>query len=141
MRKQEVIVDDVKQMVLSRLLEVRPVTGLPAKDYTIIDGEYRIAIPEEVLVAAEELVIKKQVRDDAVAAQFVEHDGITYHANEKSMLRIATRLTTVTATTKVEWKSKSHGKVIITGSALKAVLKKASELTTIIWRMDDETGN
>lgn len=137
MRKQEVIVDGVKQMVLSRLLEVRPVTGLPAKEYNLIDGEYKIAIPEEVMVAAEELVIKKAGRDTLVDELTIEHLGVVYDANERSQARMSTRLASVTGTTDVKWKATNEEWVVIKGSALKAILKKASDASTLIWEMPD----
>lgn len=140
-RKQEVVVDGVKLMVLSRLLEVRPVTGLPAKEYNLIDGEYKIAIPEEVMVAAEELVIKKQTRDEQLDALTVTYMGITYDANERSQSRIASALSSATSSTIIDWKDADNVWVYPTAQQLKAVAKLARIATTIIWRMDDETGN
>ncbi len=135
MRKQEVIVDGVKLMVLSRDLEVRP-DGLPAKEYNLIDGKYKIAIPEEVMVAAEELVTKKQLRNVQVSELVIEHLGVTYDAHERAQLRISTRLASITDDEDVKWKATNEEWVIMKGAELRAILKKASDATTDIWEMN-----
>lgn len=134
-RTEEVIVDGVKKYVASDLLELRASTGLSADEYTIVDGQYKIAHTEDELAAAEELVAKKEQRDIDVSELFVEHEGVLYHANERSQIRIATRLASITDITDVEWKSKD-GWVVIKGIELKNVLVKAADLTTSIWKME-----
>jgi len=136
MREQQVIVNGIETMVFTHLLELRP-SGLPADSYTLVDGEYKIAHTEEVLAAAEELVEKKVKRDADVSELFVEHEGISYHANERSQTRMATRLASVTDTADVEWKSKD-GWVVIKGAELKKVLVKAADLTTKLWKMETQ---
>jgi len=133
-REQLVVVDGVERIVRSNLLEKRP-SGQPADEYTLLDGEYKIAYSEEVLAAAEDLVSKKKKRDIDVSELFVEHEGKRYHANERSQTRMATRLVSVADTTDVEWKSKD-GWVVIKGAELKKILVKAADLTTSIWKME-----
>jgi len=136
MREERVKVNGVLKWVKTHLLEKRP-SGLPAGDYTLVGDRYQISHAEEVLAAAEDLVAKKAQRDIGVSELFVEHEGVRYHANERSQVRIATRLATVTDATDVEWKSKD-GWVVIKGAELKKVLVKAGDLTTGIWKMGEK---
>jgi hypothetical protein len=134
MRKETILVNGKEELVYSHLLELRP-SGLPAKEYKLINGEYRIYHSEDVLVAAEDEIKKKSKRDIDVSELFVEHEGVSYHANERSQVRIATRLASVTDTTDIEWKSKD-GWVVIKGAELKMILVKAANLTTKLWKME-----
>ena len=134
MRKETVLVDGKEELVYSHLLELRP-SGLPADEYKLVDGKYLIAHTEEVLAEAEMMTAKKERRDTEVLELFVEHEGVRYHANERSQVRIATRLASVTGNIEIEWKSKD-GWVVIKKTELKKVLAKAANLTTKLWKME-----
>ena len=136
MRKQQVTVDGVKQWVLSSKLEERP-SGLPARDYKLINGQYKIAIEEQVMVDAEELIIKKGKRNKNIDELTVEVNGVAFHANERSMSRMATRLATAEPDDLIDWKC-IDGWETVTEATLREALKLASIQATLIWRMKDE---
>lgn len=69
MRSESVMVDGVLEEVPSNLLEKRVSTGLPADEYTLVDGEYKIAHTEEELTAVESLKAVEVERDAALSAE------------------------------------------------------------------------
>ena len=136
LREESVTIDGEEVMVRSSSLELRP-SGLPAKVYT---KNLRIADTEEVLLAAELVVTKKATRDLKVVGLFVTFNGVAYHANERSMSRMATRLVAAKTGEMIKWKS-VDGWVSIVKSDLMLILRDAANLTTEIWEMNDDTGS
>lgn len=62
-RKQQVTVDGVLEIVYSDLLEVRP-SGLPAKEYKLVDGKYLLANSEEELISKSKAKEERKWRND-----------------------------------------------------------------------------
>ena len=75
----------------------------------------------------------KIIRDKSVLALTVIVDTLTFDANERSQLRMATRIASMTMIETARWKLHDNSWALVTGSQLKKVLKLAAEETTKIW--------